>query len=198
MGTLAAAMCVTPGTATSMVKALADAKLVIYEPREGVKLTTSGQQLALHVLRRHRLVELFLVEVLGLNWSEVHEEAENLEHTISDRVLDRIDALLGHPTVDPHGDPIPNAHGKISEPSRRKLVDCEVATSYRISRIADQDPEFLRLMEQRGLMPGRVIKLKRHEAAADSITVELPSREETSFGFGAAAKIHVEAIKKRR
>src|SRR5208337_5423435 len=100
---LASAMGVVPGTATSMVKALADSGLVEYEPRGGVRLTRSGEQLALHVLRRHRLVELFLVKSLGLDWSMVHDEADMLEHSISERVLERMDALLVHPTADPHG-----------------------------------------------------------------------------------------------
>src|SRR5256885_15044056 len=113
MGKLATAMGVVPGTATSMVKALADSGLVDYEPRSGARLTRGGEQLALHVLRRHRLVELFLVKVLGLDWSEVHPEAEELEHAISDKVLEKIDALLGRPRVDPHGDPIPTAKGKV-------------------------------------------------------------------------------------
>ena len=113
MGRLAAAMNVVPGTATSMAKALADAGLVRYEPRAGVRLTSRGEQLALHVLRRHRLLELFLVRVLGLDWSAVHAEADQLEHAVSDAVLDRIDAVLGHPTTDPHGDPIPTATGRV-------------------------------------------------------------------------------------
>src|SRR5580700_4576775 len=118
MGRLASAMGVVPGTATSMVKALSDSGLVEYQRRGGVRLTSRGEQLALHVLRRHRLVELLLVKVLGLDWSEVHEEAESLEHAISDRVLERIDAILGHPTVDPHGDPIPTSKGQLHEPRR--------------------------------------------------------------------------------
>jgi DtxR family Mn-dependent transcriptional regulator len=109
MGRIATAMNVVPGTATSMVKALADSGLVQYEPRSGVRLTHSGEQLALHVLRRQRLLEVFLVKILGLDWSVVHDEADQLEHAVSDRVLDRMDALLGHPKVDPHGDPIPRA-----------------------------------------------------------------------------------------
>src|SRR4051794_10565100 len=113
MGRLASAMGVVPGTATSMIKTLADSGLVQYEPRGGVRLTHGGEQLALHVLRRHRLVELFLVKVLGLDWSEVHAEAEELEHAISDKVLEKIDAILGKPRVDPHGDPIPLANGKV-------------------------------------------------------------------------------------
>src|SRR5271155_2507955 len=143
MGRLAAAMGVVPGTATSMVKALADSGLVEYEPRGGVRLTHSGEQLALHVLRRHRLVELFLVKVLGLDWSVVHEEADALEHAISDQVLERIDALLGHPKADPHGDPIPTPKGQLHEPRRISLADCPVGVPQQVARVLDQDPAFL-------------------------------------------------------
>src|SRR3954471_12129542 len=125
MGRVAALMNVVPGTATTMVKALADSKLVRYSPRSGVQLTKGGRQLALHVLRRHRLVELFLVRVVGLDWSEVHAEAEELEHVISDKLLERIDTLLGHPTVDPHGDPIPTSAGEVAASDRLSLATCE-------------------------------------------------------------------------
>src|SRR5688500_17356504 len=125
MGAVAGAMNVAPGTATAMVKTLADAGLVDYEPRGGVRLSSKGEKLALHVLRRHRLVELFLVEVLGLDWSEVDEEAEELEHAISDKVLERIDALLEFPQVDPHGDPIPSSKGKIGRASCRERGEWE-------------------------------------------------------------------------
>ncbi len=111
IGRLASAMGVVPGTATSMMKALADAGLVEYASRAGVRLSPRGERLALHVLRRHRIVELFLVEVLGLDWSVVHEEADLLEHAISDRVLEKLDLLLGSPRFDPHGDPIPTSEG---------------------------------------------------------------------------------------
>src|SRR5947208_2870016 len=126
MGRLASAMGVVPGTVTTMVKALADSGLVTYEPREGVRLTRGGEQLALHVLRRHRLVELFLVKVVGLDWSEVHAEAEELEHAISDKVLEKIDALLGHPSVDPHGDPIPLPNRHVRPSPMTSLGDCPV------------------------------------------------------------------------
>src|SRR3954468_18452916 len=139
MGKLAVAMGVVPGTATSMVKALADSGLVTYEPRGGLRLTRGGEQLALRVLRRHRLVELFLVKVLGLDWSEVHAEAEELEHAVSDKVLERIDALLGHPSVDPHGDPIPPAKGRPQVSAQQSsLVECEAGKSYRVARVVDQ------------------------------------------------------------
>src|SRR5881397_7753 len=132
MGKLAASMGVVPGTATSMVKALADSGLVDYEPRSGARLTRGGEQLALHVLRRHRLVELFLVKVLGLDWSEVHAEAEELEHAISDKVLERIDAFLDHPRVDPHGDPIPSAKGDLANPRALSLIDCPLQLPFRV------------------------------------------------------------------
>ena len=140
MGKLAIAMNVVPGTATSMIKALADSGLVEYEPRGGTRLTRGGEQLALRVLRRHRLVELFLVKSLGLDWSEVHAEAEELEHAISDKVLEKIDAALGHPSVDPHGDPIPSAKGRVKESPMMSLADCPVDSVLRMSRVVDQDP----------------------------------------------------------
>src|SRR6185437_7375715 len=111
MGQLASAVGVTPGTATTMVKTLAESGLVNYEPYAGVALTRAGRRLAALVLRRHRLVELFLVRVMGLRWDEVHEEAELLEHVVSDRLIDRMDEMLGRPEADPHGDPIPDSEG---------------------------------------------------------------------------------------
>src|SRR5688500_4135660 len=154
MGKLASAMAVTPGTATSMIKTLSEANLVDYEPRSGVRLTHAGEQLALHVLRRHRLVELFLVKVLGLDWSEVHEEAEHLEHAISEKVLEKMDALLGRPAADPHGDPIPTSKGKVATQKLQSLAECEVNTPLKIARIADQEPAFLQFLHRSGLTPG--------------------------------------------
>src|SRR5262244_4588740 len=114
MGHVASALSVTPGTATTMVKALAEAGLEEYEPYSGVRLTKAGEKLAALVLRRHRLVELFLVQVMGMSWDEVHDEAEQLEHVVSERLIERIDEMLGRPTRDPHGDPIPSAEGTIA------------------------------------------------------------------------------------
>src|SRR5688572_23768889 len=109
MGQVAAALGVVAGTATTMVKALSDSGLVKYEPYEGVRLTPSGERVAAAVIRRHRLIERFLVEVMGMSWSEVHDEAEHLEHAMSDRLIDRIHERLGRPAVNPHDDPIPEA-----------------------------------------------------------------------------------------
>src|SRR5687768_3052943 len=108
MGQLAASLGVAPGTATTMVKTLSESGLVEYEPYSGVTLTPAGERLAALVLRRHRLVELFLVKVMGLKWDEVHDEAELLEHVVSERLIDRMDEMLGRPEADPHGDPIPD------------------------------------------------------------------------------------------
>src|SRR5437773_980726 len=176
MGRLAAAMGVVPGTATTMVKALADSGLVVYEPRGGVRLSRGGEQLALHVLRRHRLVELFLVKVLGLDWSEVHDEAEELEHAISEKVLERIDKLLGHPSVDPHGDPIPSAKGKVSEERLAALPEVQTGTKVRIARITNQDAPFLQFLDRAGLRPGVTLTVNGHDEQADAISVKVDAR----------------------
>ncbi len=194
MGKLAAAMRVVPGTATSMVKALADSGLVIYEPRTGARLTRGGQQLALHVLRRHRLVELFLVKVLGLDWSEVHEEAEELEHAISDKVLERIDAFLERPSVDPHGDPIPTAKGKLPAAALDSLADCPLRRRLRVKRILDQHPPFLQFLDRAGLTPGVEIIIDRRDPLADAILVRPHARDLITLGTQAAAKILVETL----
>lgn len=191
MGRLAAAMGVVPGTATSMVKALADSGLVDYEPRSGARLTRGGEQLALHVLRRHRLVELFLVKVLGLDWSEVHDEAEELEHAISEKVLGKIDALLNYPSVDPHGDPIPTAKGKVADAPLQALATAPLNTKLRISRVIDQDPAFLQFLDRSGLTPGIAVTVTSRERGADAVSLRSGGSTLT-LGLAAAAKILTE------
>jgi DtxR family Mn-dependent transcriptional regulator len=192
MGKLAAVMGVVPGTATSMVKALSDSGLVTYEPREGVRLTPGGEQLALHVLRRHRLVELFLVKVLGLDWSEVHAEAEELEHAISDKVLARIDEYLGHPAVDPHGDPIPSAEGAVDQPRLDTLIDCPLGAKLRIARVLDQDPPFLQFINRCGLTPGVEVTVESRDKLADAVVIRARGKDPVTLGTSAAMKILVE------
>jgi DtxR family Mn-dependent transcriptional regulator len=189
MGRLADAMAVVPGTVTTMIKALADSGLVDYEPRAGVRLTAGGERLALHVLRRHRLVELFLVRTLGLDWSEVHEEAEELEHAISEKVLERIDALLGYPTVDPHGSPIPRANGEIAPEETRTLADSTANRSYRIARVADSESQFLQYAERHGLVPGARIHVEQTDAGAEAVTVRIEGRGRCTLGLSAARRI---------
>lgn len=192
MGQVASALGVVPGTATTMVKALAEAGLASYSPRVGVQLTPQGRALALHVLRRHRLIEQFLVEVLGYDWAEVHEEAEDLEHVISDRLLDRIDRLLGHPTEDPHGDPIPNAEGELPRDSLESLADCATGCGYEVARVADQGIAFLNYVAEEGLNPGARLAVRSRSSGADSVTLSLEeSGKILTMGMGAAEKILV-------
>jgi len=193
MGALAAAMDVTPGTATAMVKTLAEAKLVQYEPRGGVRLTPEGARLALGVLRRHRLIELFLVQVLKLDWSEVHAEAEELEHALSEKVLTRIDDLLGHPDTDPHGDPIPPADGTPRKLELRSLAECPVHEPLRIARVVDQAPDFLQFVDRHGLTPGTHITITEHNASADAVTLRPIDGQPVTMGAAAAAKLLVAA-----
>lgn len=194
MGRLATLMGVVPGTATTMVKALADSGLVNYEPRGGTQLTPAGQQLALHVLRRHRLVELFLVKVLNLDWSEVHDEAEELEHAISDKVLDRIDLFLGHPATDPHGDPIPSRAGQVAYAHTHSLADCDLGQPMRVSRVMDQGANFLQFIERCGLRPGTIVTVSSRDPHADATLVQPQDRPPLTLGTAAAAKVLVEAV----
>src|SRR5919112_6387033 len=151
MGHLASALGVVPGTATTMVKTLAESGLAKYEPYAGVRLTAAGEKLAAMVLRRHRMIELFLVKVMGMSWTEVHDEAEHLEHAVSDRLIELIDEMLGRPSVDPHGDPIPDADGTVTRPAYETLMTCPLHEPVTISRVADQDGDFLRFAERHDL-----------------------------------------------
>lgn len=197
MGQIASALGVAPGTVTAMMRALGDGGLVDYEPRSGVRLSAAGRQLATHVLRRHRLIELFLVQVVGLDWSEVHEEAELLEHAVSERVIERIDEILGHPSVDPHGDPIPSRSGVVEIRERPSLIDCPVGAPQQVVRVTDQAADFLRLVERSRLMPGSRVTVASRDAAADTVALEVDGRAPLSLGNRAASKILVEPIRKR-
>jgi DtxR family Mn-dependent transcriptional regulator len=150
-GELAQSLGVSAGTVTSMLKTLSTTGLATYTPYEGVRLTPSGTALALRVLRRHRLIELFLVKTLSLSWDQVHAEAENMEHAVSDLLIDRIDEFLGFPKFDPHGDPIPAADGSIIEHSTHSLAECQPGESFRLRRVVDQSPDFLRFLSELGM-----------------------------------------------
>src|SRR5262249_61195367 len=120
-------------------------------PYEGARLADAGRRLALKVIRRHRLLELFLARTLEMAWDEVHEEAEHMEHAASERLVDRIDAYLGYPAVDPHGDPIPRADLSLAEPEGLPLARCQPGQQFRVVRVMDQDPGFLRYLSECGL-----------------------------------------------
>jgi DtxR family Mn-dependent transcriptional regulator len=195
MGQLAAALGVAPGTATTMVKTLSESGLVRYEPYAGVRLTRSGEKLAALVLRRHRLIELFLVRVLGMSWTEVHEEAEHLEHAVSERLIDRIDDMLGRPAVDPHGDPIPEPDGTVSRMRYETLVTCQLETPVTVQRVSDQDPEFLRFLERHELRPGQVVEVQERDDAADSVRLRAEGRPPFTIGARAASKVLVQTTR---
>ncbi len=192
MGALATSLAVVPGTVTTMIKALADEGLVDHQPRHGVRLTTEGRRMALNVLRKHRLVETFLVNVLKMDWSKVHEEAERLEHAISDEVLDRLDALLGHPQADPHGDPIPSRQGKLSAQIYATLATCAAERPQRIVRITEQSEEFLQFAEQNGLQPGTALRVVDRNITAGVVTLRKSSGRPFALSVVAAGKILVE------
>ena len=194
MGQLASTLGVVPGTATTMVKALAESGLVKYEPYAGVRLTAAGEKLAGMVLRRHRLIELFLVKVMGMSWTEVHDEAEHLEHAVSERLIDRIDEMLGRPAVDPHGDPIPDQHGTIQRRQYETLLTCPLHSRMTVSRVADQDAAFLKFVERHDLKPGSVVAVEERDDVADSVRLRGKGNREFTIGARAASKVLVEAL----
>jgi DtxR family Mn-dependent transcriptional regulator len=147
---------------TNMVKRLHELGLVRHARYHGVELTEAGQKVALEVIRHHRLLELYLAETLGYNWDQVHEEAERLEHHVSEELEERMDSALGHPKVDPHGDPIPSREGTIAAVPTTRLLDLEPGQEARVSRVSDRDPDQLRYLGGLGLFPGtRVTVLEK-------------------------------------
>jgi len=191
MGHLASSLGVVPGTATTMVKTLAESGLVYYEPYTGVKLTEAGKKLAALVLRRHRLMELFLVRVVGMSWADVHDEAERLEHAASDELIERIDKMLGHPTTDPHGDPIPDSKGSLETHDYQTLLNCPTDTPLVLTRVSDQDSHFLRFLDQTQLKPGIELKVINRNNASDQIILRTKDKKSITIGMRAGAKLQV-------
>lgn len=192
-GEIAAALRITPGAVTSMLKTLSESRLATYTPYEGVRLTDPGRKLALVVLRRHRLIELFLSETLRMSWDEVHEEAEHLEHAVSDRLIERIDAYLNHPQADPHGDPIPRADGTMPDPVGTPLAEMTPGRRFQVVRVVDQDPAFLRYLTDCGIDIGAVGALapKRPESGALLATI---GPNPVALGVEEARKLLVVAV----
>ncbi|MCU1410185.1 MAG: metal-dependent transcriptional regulator [Rhodoglobus sp.] len=153
-GALAARLGLAASSVTEMVKKLVAQGLVVHEPYGAIELSRDGTALALRMIRRHRLIETWLVDHIGYTWDEVHDEAEVLEHAMSDRLLDALDAQLGHPVRDPHGDPIPAADGTVERPAARLLAEAEGG---RVVRISDRDPLLLRHLEAEGIVVDAVV-----------------------------------------
>ena len=173
---LAERLSVTAGSASSMVKKLGELGLTTHEPYRGVRLTPKGESVALEVLRHHRLLELYLTEALGVPWDRVHDEAEVLEHVLSEELEELIAAKLGDPTHDPHGDPIPSRELRIDELDTVLLQSLEPGACGTFVRVSDSDPEMLRYLSERGIAPGDAFELVAKEPFEGPVSVRFHGR----------------------
>lgn len=177
-------------SATAMVKKLAELKLVRHTPYHGVELTAAGEKIALEVIRHHRLIETYLAEVLGLEWDKVHDEAERLEHVLSEEVEAKMAEALNHPTHDPHGAPIPTADGKIADSGWERLADAPVGTRATVRRVSDQSSELLRHLRDVGLVPGAEVEVLRAVATEGVLQLLVNGRRQV-IGVAPAGEVFV-------
>ena len=189
-GALAMAMEVTPASASNMIQRLRDLDFLVYTAYEGATLTEHGRKVALEVIRHHRLLELYLKEVMGFGWGEIHDEAERLEHHISERFESRIEEMLGHPTHDPHGHPIPSRDGSVDEVSGQLLSDLHEGDVARIDHISDEDSDILHLLEQRGLLPGATVEVVESRPLEGILVVSVDGAKQL-IGQPVAEKVYV-------
>jgi DtxR family Mn-dependent transcriptional regulator len=174
---IAHALELSPPSVSGMVKRLAEQGLLEHAPYKGVELTGAGRRLALRMVRRHRVLETYLVDYLGYDWDTVHEEAERLEHAVSDTLIERMAAALGHPQVDPHGDPIPQADGSIEEPECTPLPDVAVGTPAIIRRVDASHADRLRYLATLGLKPGTRLTVLEHQPFHGPITIRTDQQD---------------------
>jgi len=191
---LATRLGVKPASVTGMVQKLASAEppLVDYQKHQGVTLTPEGEQAALEVLRHHRLLESWLVQSLGYSWAEVHEEACRLEHVISEDFEARIDAALGHPERDPHGDPIPTAELVMPSDEARPLSSLRPLQRAVVLRVNQKEPAVLRYLEGLGLVPGAQLEVTSYSLFDNNLTVTVQDQASTVLGLAITSKIYVE------
>lgn len=192
---LAERLGVSPTSISSMLQSLADKNLITHEPYQGTYLTEAGSIQALKLIRRHRLIETFLAQQLGLSWDEVHQEAERLEHAISETLESRIDATLGYPETDPHGAPIPRPDGTLSPVSRCCLTDLHIGQSATIAEVSDHDAGLLRYLGGLGLYPQVGIEVLAIEPYGGPLTLHTGGSRQQMLGIQAAAFILVENVK---
>lgn len=181
---------VAPASVTNMCKKLAELHLVDYEPYRGVTFTPAGKKIVLEIVRHHRLIELYLAEALGVPWDRVHEEAEKLEHVISEDLEERMAAVLGDPKFDPHGAPIPSRSGHVHEHDSGRLVDMETGDRLIVVEVDDRDPELLRYLGQLGIYPGTKITILVRAPFNGPLTLTSGGNE-YSLGYQAAELIRV-------
>ena len=189
---VATRLSVSSASVTNMFGRLQEMGLVRYERYRGASLTRRGCREALRLVRRHRLIETFLMEHLGYSWQDVHEEAERLEHAVSDEFTERLAEMLGHPGRDPHGDPIPDAAGNFVVESLRPLAEAEAGQRVRIVKVDDDSTPVLNYLGERGLTPGRVIDVREIRAVDGVVTVEDEGGKDHPLGESLARAIFVE------
>ena len=187
---LAARLGVSEPTVTAMAKRLARLGLLQHTPYYGVSLTPAGEKAALEIIRHHRLLELYLVEALGLSWEKVHAEAEKLEHSLSDELEDRMDAVLGHPTSDPHGHPIPSRDGSISQAPHASLLELAPGALAVVQQVPDRDPDLLRYLGELGLVPRAEVRVIDKAPFGGPLTLEVRGRRR-SVGSQLAGLVQV-------
>ncbi|MEM1058816.1 MAG: metal-dependent transcriptional regulator [Verrucomicrobiota bacterium] len=192
VGELAKVIGVVPGTATTMVRTLSEAGLARHEPWSGVRLTDNGRNLALRILRRHRMVELFLVKIMEFDWADVHDEAEELEHVVSEKLVTKMEEMLDHPKVDLHGDPIPDSSGLVVERTLTPLNEGSTGIWYRVGRISHGDENFLNFIQQNGLSPGEILRIRERNDQAGILTLKTASQDSATLALSMAEKIQVE------
>jgi DtxR family Mn-dependent transcriptional regulator len=193
---LAVQLAVSPPSVTHMLARLAHERLVTHAPRADARLTPKGEREALAMIRRHRILETFLVRVLGLDWSEVHEDAEILEHHISDRVLEAIDRLVGHPAEDPHGHPIPDRRGRLLHRALEPLASLPRGSRATVREIRDADVRRMTRWKQAGLVPGAEVRVREVHALDDVIELDVAGRRLVTGSRGLEG-VMVEAAKER-
>lgn len=184
---------VSPGSVSEMLGKLATLKLVVHEPYRGAQLTSAGQKIAIEMIRHHRLIETYLVVALGYGWDEVHEEADRLEHSISELLEERMWQALGQPAFDPHGDPIPSPDFVVAEMTTLPLHEASAGSDVKIARISDRDPEKLRVLGQLGIVPGRRVRILEESIWESPITIELEGAR-ISVPLGLARVVGVEVV----
>ena len=170
---------IKPASVTAMVKKLADMDLLEYVPYQGVKLTPAGRRISLKVLRRHRLIELYLVEHLNYSWDEVHLEAEQLEHYVSDKMVERIAQKLGNPEFDPHGDPIPGLDGNVPARESISLADCSPGKAMQVFRVLDQNADVLQFLAENKLTPGAEVTVRSRDSFTGTVSVAIHGKNLT-------------------
>ena len=191
---LAERLGVTPASVTGMIKKLAEMKLVVYEPYQGVKLTKAGQKIALEVLRHHRLIEQFLAEALGMPWDRVHEEAHKIEHVLSEDLEERMDAMLGHPVTDPHGAPIPRPDGTIDKSANTRLAELQAGQSAVVAEVSDHDAALLRYLGELGLYPKSEVAVMAVAPFDGLMTVKIGDKQQ-ALSRAVATEIFVADVK---